>query len=146
MKQPKTLTALNKGFTLIELLVVMGIIAILIAVVAVAVNPGKQFAQARDTQRRADISGVLNAVYQYASDNNGKIPAGIPDGANAATDIGTSGANLGSVLVPTYMGALPYDPSNGSPDVTHYVIFKNGSRVTASASGENTAGYITLTR
>jgi prepilin-type N-terminal cleavage/methylation domain-containing protein len=64
----------NKGFTLIELLVVIGIIAILTAAVTIAVNPGRQFAQARDTQRRADISALVNGVYHYATDNNGNLP------------------------------------------------------------------------
>ncbi len=47
----------NKAFTLIELLIVIGIIAILAAAVIVAINPGRQFAQARD--------GYQKKTYKY---------------------------------------------------------------------------------
>ena len=42
----------KQGFTLIELLVVIGILTVLLAIVLIAINPGKQFSQANNTQRR----------------------------------------------------------------------------------------------
>lgn len=145
VKLIKKISALNRGFTLIELLVVIGIIAILIAVVAIAVNPGRQFGQARDTARRSDISAILSAVYQYAADNNGNLPSVI---TTTPTNIGTNAllVDLSTTLAPTYISVIPHDPSSSCNDGdTCYVIFKNGSRVTASATGEITTG-ITLTR
>lgn len=145
MHAEKTLT--QRGFTLIELLVVIGIIGILAAVVLVAVNPGRQFASARDTQRRADLYGITNAIYQYATENNGTIPTAI---TGTSTNIGSGGGlvDLSTVLVPTYIAAIPRDPSNGTDADTQYIIYRNASgRIVASASSELNAGtYISVVR
>ena len=151
----------NQGFTLIELLVVIGIIGILAAIVLVAVNPGRQFAQARDTQRRSDLYALTNAIYQYAAEHNGNLPD--TDGDDATSnfpvamtcigdtapcfDIAAAGnAALTETVVPTYIAALPTDPSAGTAANTQYsVMVDTNGRVIASGSGE-LAGVITVTR
>jgi len=147
MKQFIQKIANRKGFTLIELLVVIGIIGILAAVVLVAVNPGRQFASARDTQRRADLYGITNAIYQYATENNGNIPTVI---TVSPTHIGTGGGlvDLTAALVPTYIAAIPKDPSNGTDADTQYTIYRNSDgRIVASASSELNPGVaITVIR
>lgn len=137
---------LNKGFTLIELLVVIGIIGILAAVVLVAVNPGRQFASARDTQRRADLYSLTNAIYQYAAEHNGNVPAVI---TTSPTHVGTSGINLSTnadgtpLLVPTYIASMPKDPSTGTDADTNYTIYRDANgRVVATAAGELNPGTV----
>ena len=68
---------LRRGFTLIELLLVISIIGVLAAVVIVAINPSRQFAQARNAERRSDVKNILEAVQQYAIDNKGNPPTGV---------------------------------------------------------------------
>lgn len=101
----------NKGFTLIEILVVIGIIAILAAIVLIAINPARQFAQANNTQRNSNVNAILNAVGQWMVDNNGEVPPGIPEGdPEVDADYGVIDNDLCSALVPTYLPAMPTDP------------------------------------
>jgi len=152
----------EEGFTLIELLVVIGIILILTAIVIVAVNPGRQFAQARDAQRKSDLLELTNAIYQFAAEHEGNLPD--TDNLDTAsnfptteTEIGTAGYNLAAAgaedttkdadtdidepLVPTYMAQIPEDPSTGDAANTGYFIYVNtDGRVVVRAESELNAG------
>lgn len=97
----------SKGFTLIELLVVIGILAVLLAITLIAINPARQFAQANNTKRRSDVNAILNAVNQYMADKKGVVPAGI---TGVAQNISGAGANICDLLVSDYIAALPADP------------------------------------
>lgn len=159
---------IKKGFTLIELLVVIGIIGILASIVLVAVNPGRQFAQARNTQRQSDLIQITNAIYQFASEHNGNLPGtddtdtvsnfpttateiGI-DVAGGAFDLAAAGEVDGQdngvtdPIVPTYIAAMPTDPTDGTDELTGYEISVTNGRVTASAPSAELSATITVTR
>ena len=140
-------TKFQKGFTLIELLVVIGILAVLLAITLIAINPARQFSQANNTQRSSDVNAILNAVGQYAVENNGDLTGiGIPVGSASAAIIG-SDTVAGEVdfcpsIVPTFIAEMPVDPQTGdwtncSNYNSGYTIFRSptNSRVTVTAPG-----------
>ena len=119
----------QKGFTLIEILVVIGIIAILAAVVIVALNPARQFAQARNSQRSSNVNTILNSVTQRVVDNRGIWNSTCTSGTVAipstATNIGTGSLNLGDCVAPTYVVSVPFDPSGGTAASSGYHIWQD---------------------
>ncbi len=145
----------QKGFTLIELLVVIGILAVLLAITLIAINPARQFAQANNTKRRSDVNAILNAVNQYMADNVGAVPTGVTD---VVQNISDAGADICAALVPQYIAALPVDPSvNDGVSVTDcttvgydsgYTIAQSAtnSRITVTAPGVEIGDNISVTR
>ena len=131
----KSLSPLRKGFTLIELLVVIGILAVLLAITLIAINPARQFAMANNTKRSNDVNAILNAIGQYMADNRGVLPAGIPTGTAAEIGNGTGQANICADLITTYIAALPVDPQlvNGTS--------APGTPITACATGTWETNY-----
>jgi prepilin-type N-terminal cleavage/methylation domain-containing protein len=83
----------NKGFTLLEILLVIAIISILAVIVILALNPSKQLADTRNSQRRSDIKTLANAVYQYSIDHNGEFPPPI-DSAMRSIGNGPTGCDI----------------------------------------------------
>ena len=152
----------SKGFTLIEILIVIGIIAIIATMVIIAINPARQFAAARNTKRTSDAIAILNAVHQRMVDNKGLFAEGsvcdsLPtSGAKYITSVnGVSNVDLCDCLVPTYLAAMPYDPSATGTSFTDCTNYTSGytvswnqttSRMTVAAPSAELGETISVTR
>jgi len=148
----------QQGFTLLEVLLVVAVIAILAGIVIIAINPGKNLADTRDSQRKADVNTIINAVYQYTLDNSGVLP---PAGAGVgitttATEICKTGGTCTTLVdlgVLTtngkYIVAIPSDPkcpTNCDTNGVGYKIAKDANnRLIVSAPGAE-SGTISVTR
>jgi general secretion pathway protein G len=103
------------AFTLIELLVVISIIGILAAMMTVSFVSSQK--QARDVNRKSDLTQYRNALETYANKNNGLYPV-YPQSI--------------SVVDPTFCGLLgltkcPDDPENSQSQGSYYYKYVSDS-------------------
>lgn len=111
----------NRGFTLVELLVVIFIIAILSTIGFVMYGTVQK--SARIAKRIEDLKVIQTALELYYSVNKAYPSTGTTEPPPWAA--------VPAALVPTYMPAIPSDPSNGS----YFYASLNGVDYKLRASG-----------
>jgi prepilin-type N-terminal cleavage/methylation domain-containing protein len=151
----------HKGFTLIELLVVITIIATLLVVVFVALNPGGRLQQARDARRSSDVDSILTAIHQYVIDNSSAYPTGLSSveqqlgTATTGCAIATGGCGVTatscldmSTDLAKYLASMPVDPlSTYNAGTTGYSATKDSNGiVTVRACGAEVSSNVYTSR
>ncbi len=144
----------KKGFTLIELLIVIALIAVIAGGVIIALNPARQFAAARNSQRWSHVSAIINTIQQNTASNQGifTCAAGVIPTV-ATTMASTGGYDICGCLVPNFTAALPVDPSTGSYTscttyATGYTVVRDATtgRITVAAPGAELTATISVTQ
>ena len=147
----------RKAFTLIEILIVIGLIAVLAGVLIVALNPARQFSQARNAQRWNNMDTLISSIIANTTDNKGTFACAagaIPTTATVMAN-GTGNYDIGPCLVPTFAASLPVDPSATGAHWTSVTDYNTGytvmqdatsHRVTVAAPGAELSETISMTR
>jgi prepilin-type N-terminal cleavage/methylation domain-containing protein len=144
-----------QGFTLIELLIVIAVMAILMAVVFVALNPLGRFADARNSRRWTDVNAIISAIKLQQVDNSGQYLAAIREETAMASNtpymIGTaaSGCNV-TCSLPASAGGGTAIAQAGCIDLTDLVTRGYLARVPVDPTGgdytDNSTGYFIVKR
>ena len=132
------------GFTLLEILLVIAAIGILAAIVIVAINPQRQLAQVRNTQRQSDVFAIQSALEQYLIDE-GDYPADI---TTTLQDIclppnTISCVSIAGEIAPQYLASIPENP--GAPETeSGYMVAINplNGKVTVEAKYSDLNAHI----
>lgn len=132
-------------------MLVVALLGILAAIVIVAINPARQIGLTNNTQRKADVNTILNAVYQYALDNSGSLPASISTTVLPVCKTGAICTGLVDLTVLTtserYLTAMPFDPTGASATSTGYTIVRTANnRVTVAAPSAQLGATISVTK
>ena len=115
---------MKKGFTLIELLVVISIIGILAGMIAVSFTSSQR--QARDVNRKSDLSQYRTSLEAFANKNNGLYPSyssKVDPSTNICITLG-----LGS--------SCPEDPKNASDNTYYYSYITDGTGAGSTTATE----------
>jgi prepilin-type N-terminal cleavage/methylation domain-containing protein len=137
---------MKKGFTLIELLIVIAILALLMSIIIITLNPAELLKKSRDTKRVSDLNALRTALNLYVTDKsapdldiygtcgtNTWFSLGADDaGGNCTalagsfctttnrltTGLGWVPVNFGSISSGSPLSALPADPTNATSTAT----------------------------
>jgi prepilin-type N-terminal cleavage/methylation domain-containing protein len=130
---------MKKGFTLIELLIVIAILALLMSIIIITLNPAELLKKSRDTKRVSDLNALRTALNLYVTDKSAPdldgtgtcgtnrwfslstatISTQYASGLATTTPRLTTGAgwipvNFGSISSGSPLSALPVDPTNAT--------------------------------
>lgn len=127
---------LKNGFTLVELLVVIGVLGVLVTGLLTAINPAAQLARARNSNRKADLKAIANALERYRTlQGTYPVTAGWcgPSGSAWAGGCADPSNWIPGLVASGELKSLPADPRQGqiftpcnNATYTYYIYYSNG--------------------
>lgn len=150
----------TRTITTVEIALGVIMMAILVVVIMVVVNPSATKADGSDVQRRSDIQKLHHAISQYRIEH-GDWPSGLDDDAKTAQVLGVSGSgcsescsavktkdaclDISGLLVTEYLQSLPSDPDSGDfLNTDYYVNFTQSGKLIVGACDPVNIGAINV--
>ncbi|MDD5055648.1 MAG: hypothetical protein PHZ00_05280 [Candidatus Peribacteraceae bacterium] len=140
----------RRGSLVTQVLLGIVVAVVLIGIMVFVINPARQFREARDAQRMADIETIIDAIVGYARDNDNRLPFPL---TVEPTPICRSGVNLNcgqrinlNFLTGAYLTAIPADPEDATAISTAYTLTWDGVRITVAAPFAEQVGTIAVER
>lgn len=134
---------MRKGITLIEIVIAIALITVIGGAIIVATNPFNQVAGARNQQRTLHLQAIMNSVRQNIAESGTNaftcVSGPIPTTATLMSSAG--GYDIAPCLIPTYITALPFDPSTAGARYVSNADYATGYAIRRDA----TTGQVILT-
>jgi len=119
----------EQGFTIIEVMIVLAIAGLILLIVFLAI-PALQ-RNGRNTTKRSDVSKTAGAVGEFASNNNGQVPATADVGALQTSANLSNGTTITTTIYTTVAGITA--PTVSEVEVVTGVACRTGAaHVTAT--------------
>ena len=137
------ITRFRSGITIVEIVVWITLFTAIAGIGIIAFNPAGQLAKSRNTQRELHLQAVMNSIRQNIADASGGSFSCASGAIPTSTKIMMSAAggyNIAPCLVPTYLPAMPYDPSSSTAQYTSVSDYNAGYSIVRNA----TSGEITV--
>ncbi len=103
----------KSAFSIYLVLISVALVAVVVTIVLITINPATQVLRGDDAKRRDDIKTIYQAIEKYRADSEDKVLKILP--INSVTGpisiSSVDGTGLCALLIPKYLPALPRDPS-----------------------------------
>lgn len=145
----KNLKKKISGFTIIEVMIVLAVAGVIMLIVLLTV-PGLQ-RNSRNTQRRSDATHMVSLINEFATNNNGSLPASVCfSGCSGATTLDLSKEHFslltwgGTTNTTFSLGAFASAPTLSTSNDQAYVYSGatcNGNTITAGGGARSFVVY-----
>ena len=121
-----------KKLTPVQILLIILAIIVLLSALFFVINPAKRLIKMRNDARRSNAQNILNAVYQYAADNNNILPSSITESPKMICKPKVASCeglvDLSEIIAKKiYISEIPVDPLEKDPNSSGYEIYKSAN-------------------